>query len=70
MSEPIRAYCFPNGMMAVFDANGEQVPDYQGKTVDELPRLRADHPQCRVFEADWDGTQRDPIVRLGEIPLP
>jgi hypothetical protein len=27
-------YKFPNGMVAVFDENGKQIPEYQGKWKD------------------------------------
>lgn len=63
---PVKAYAFPNGMLMVFDAHGQQVPRYQGRTEDYLPRLRADYPSCRIEGAMWDASRDDPIVRTGE----
>lgn len=37
-----------NGMVAVFDETGEQMPAYQGKRVDVEASIRRDFP-----DADW-----------------
>ena len=43
---------FPNGMLAVFDENGQQIPQYQGKLKDILE--------------EWENS-RDEILNLQEI---
>lgn len=57
---PVEAWAFDNGMLVVFDAEGNQVPPYQGKTVECLPRLRRDYPEVRVLEQRWCERQPDP----------
>jgi hypothetical protein len=59
---PVRAFTFPNGMMIVFDEHDEQVPDYQGRADEKLPKLRADFPDCEVNSARWDGSRDNPII--------
>jgi len=34
-------YRFSNGMMMVFDANGQQIPEYQGPYEDVIRSIRA-----------------------------
>lgn len=58
----MRAYQFKNGMMMVFDDQGEQMPDYQGETKKFLPKLLKDFPNCVVIDARWDGKRENPIV--------
>ena len=59
VEEPRTAYAFTNGMLVVFDARGNQVPEYQGKTAEHLPRLRADWPDVIVHEdIDWGDVRR------------
>lgn len=62
MGAPVKAYTFPNGMMIVFDQDGQQVPAYQGPTDDYLPILRQDFPGVQVNPATWDGKRENPIV--------
>lgn len=33
-------YSFPNGMTMVFDQFGKQMPEFQGKTEDVVPKIR------------------------------
>lgn len=44
-----RAIGFPNGMMMVFDWNGQQMPEFQGRTVEMIPKIRA-----AGFKGDFD----------------
>lgn len=43
MDEPKieNVYCFPNGMVAVTDQRGRQMPDYQGKYEEVWPKIQA-----------------------------
>jgi hypothetical protein len=34
-------YSFTNGMTAVFDQHGQQMPEFQGRTEDVMPKIRA-----------------------------
>lgn len=34
-------YSFTNGMTMVFDQHGKQMPDFQGPTVEVMPKIRA-----------------------------
>lgn len=34
-------YSFTNGMTMVFDQFGQQMPDYQGRTEEVVPKIRA-----------------------------
>jgi hypothetical protein len=34
-------YSFVNGMTMVFDQDGKQMPDYQGRTEEVMPKIRA-----------------------------
>ena len=47
----VNAYLFPNGMVCAFDADGKQVPEYQGTKESALPKLQADYPDLEVFGA-------------------
>ncbi|MBJ6986047.1 hypothetical protein [Devosia sp. MC521] len=49
--EIAEVYHFTNGMTLVFDQHGEQMPEFQGRTTEVLPMLRA---------AGWDR----PVVGL------
>lgn len=44
MNKPKRAILFATGILAVFDERGEQIPEYQGRSNEVLPRLLADYP--------------------------
>jgi len=35
-------YCFPNGMVAVTDQNGQQIPEYQGRYDEVWPKIERD----------------------------
>jgi len=53
---------FSNGMVMVFDENGEQMPEYQGRYEEVKDKILADAPQgARFFRAVW-------MVSGGEIP--
>ena len=64
MSEPVKAWIFPNGNMIVFDGDGQQVPEYQGTVYPNLVRLQSDYPNVVVRPARWDGSQENPIVPM------
>jgi hypothetical protein len=42
---PVKAHRFPNGAMMVFDAEGHQVPCYQGFDLKDFEALQADYPE-------------------------
>lgn len=42
---------FPNGMVAVCDEKGEQLPEYQGKYEDVKDKILADAPS----DTEWNG---------------
>lgn len=46
-------YSFTNGMTMVFDQFGKQMPEYQGKTVDVLPKLWKAGFDQPVTEVQW-----------------
>lgn len=50
-----------NGMVMVFDENGQQLPDYQGKTGENLSKILKDAPpSCKFQEGNWNqGWLRD-----------
>lgn len=42
-------YCFPNGMVAVTDQYGQQMPEYQGRYDEVWPKIQLDiQPQSTV----------------------
>lgn len=55
MSRPKNAILFMNGLLAVFDERGEQMPQYQGKGTEMIPRLLEDHPDVNLFGATHAG---------------
>lgn len=63
-----KAYLFANGMVMAFDADGKQVPEYQGHGRVMIPKLRRDFPGLIIEGMDW-GTdfQNKPELWL-EIP--
>ena len=40
---------YSNGIVLVFDQNGEQMPDYQGRYSDVKDRILADAPESAEF---------------------
>lgn len=68
--KPVRAHHYPNGMLMVFDADGEQVPEFQGEALTMLPALKAAHPDVEVLVTQWrTGAEvKDPNI-LGHDPL-
>lgn len=44
-----RVYLFPNEMVMVFDASGQQMPAYQGPAAEVWDKVRADAPTDAVF---------------------
>ena len=45
-------YHFGNGMVMVFDHNGQQVPEYQGRYEDVIDKLRAVY-SGPIIATDW-----------------
>jgi len=45
-------YHFGNGMVMVFDADGQQVPEYQGRYEDVIDKLRAVY-SGPIIATDW-----------------
>ena len=54
MKKAVKAVLWTNGMLMVFDQNGEQMPDYQGKGSEMIPKLRKDFPSCPIAGGDWN----------------
>ena len=53
---------FHNGMVIVFDEEGEQLPEYQGKYEEVKDKILADAPPgARFFRGLW-------MISGGEIP--
>ena len=45
---------FQNGMVMVFDEQGEQIPEYQGRYEEVRDKIMADAPKsARFFRAVW-----------------
>jgi hypothetical protein len=42
MREPYSIFFFPNGMTAVLDKEGKQIPKYQGRHSEAIAALKAD----------------------------
>lgn len=53
--KPVKAYVFGNGMLMVFDAAGQQVPDWQGEASEKLEALKKAFPGVRVEKAVYFG---------------
>jgi hypothetical protein len=53
-------YVFENGMTAVFDHNGRQLPDYQGPWEEVRDLIERDKPASAPIErnASWHKTSR------------
>jgi len=45
--------CFPNGMMAVFNQDGHQMPDFQGKTTDMINKVRGQIEEQDFKDVEW-----------------
>lgn len=68
--KPVRAHHYPNGMLMVFDAQGEQVEEFQGEALTMLPKLKAAFPDVEVLVTKWRTGEevKDPNV-FGHDPL-
>ena len=56
----VRAILWSNGMVMAFDESGQQVPDYQGRGAEVIPRLRRKYPDLKIEGMDWQTDVRDP----------
>ena len=54
-----------NNMVVVFDAEGEQIPEYQGQYEDVKERILRDAPDGTVFN-HWFGYSLEPLTVSGE----
>ena len=50
------------GMVMVFDAMGEQIPEYQGQYEDMKEKILRDAPPDAVFNHWFDGAERPVMV--------
>ncbi|MBD1995199.1 hypothetical protein H6G00_00965 [Leptolyngbya sp. FACHB-541] len=58
---PKEVILFTNGMVAVFNAVGEQMPDFQGERSQVIQQLRnADLSECKFSAGVW-GKSLEPI---------
>ena len=62
----MKAILFTNGMLMVFDDNGQQMPDYQGIGSEMIPKLRQDFPDCPINGMDWNADVRPGIKHWEE----
>ncbi len=53
---PTKAVHWENGMLMVFDKNGDQVPEYQGRVEEKLPLLKKDYPNIEFFNWPYFAT--------------
>lgn len=58
-----RAILFTNGMLMVFDEDGQQIPDYQGIGQEKIPQLLHDFPDCPISGMDWNTQVRPGLGR-------
>ena len=49
----MQAILWQNGMLMVFDDAGEQLPKYQGKANEMIPKLKTDFPDVVIEERKW-----------------
>lgn len=59
----MKAILFSNGVLAVFDDEGKQMPDYQGMGSEMIPNLRRDFPDCEISGMDWGTDVRPGLNR-------
>lgn len=52
-------YCWANGMIMVFDARGQQMPEYQGVTDEVMPKIRAAGWTGQPIHAVWPGNRNE-----------
>jgi hypothetical protein len=57
-----KAIQFTNGMLMVFDDNGQQVPEYQGIATEMIPKLKKDHPCVSIENMDWNRDVRPGLL--------
>lgn len=53
-----KAILFTNGMLMVFDENGQQFSEYQGMGKKMIPKLKRDFPDCLIEGMDWNSDVR------------
>lgn len=46
-------YHFTNGMVAVFDQHGQQMPEFQGEADDVIPKIRAAGFKGEIPYGSW-----------------
>lgn len=54
--QPDKAVLFTNGVLMVFDAQGQQIPEHQEsghEVFAKLRELRRDFPECEIKVLDW-----------------
>lgn len=54
-----------NNMVMVFDAEGEQMPEYQGRYLDVKDRVLKDAPPEASF-FNWHGCSEEPVIAARE----
>jgi hypothetical protein len=52
-------YTFANGMCMVFDQHGQQMPEFQGRTDECLPKIRAAGFAGGVTHGTWGGFRNE-----------
>lgn len=54
------AYLWANGMLMVFDENGQQIPEYQGPVGEVGDKLAAVFPRSQWHHGSWHHHVTDP----------
>lgn len=62
---PHHVYIFPNGMVACFDQYDEQMPKYQGRKEEALPKLQADYPNINLRHDQWHHEESSRCANCG-----
>lgn len=58
MATPVKFVLWTNGMIMAFDANGEQVPEWQGRGTTIIARIRKEFPGVVIEGGDWEADVR------------
>lgn len=60
--EVLKVIVWQNGMVMAFDRSGKQVPEYQGREEDVLPKIKRDFPDVVIDRGSWSNRVRDTLL--------
>jgi hypothetical protein len=63
MKRPVKFVLWTNGMIMAIDADGNQVPEWQGEGRKLIPRIRREFPDLVIEGRDW---RTDMLERIGK----